>query len=203
MIDPLRVTNFERTLHEAEEFLAFVILGAGKDSDRAAAATADLLRGKPASLAPYAWLRRLGRNRIAGRLVASRFGQQHQKSKYLHGTAVLVADRDVRDVREFKLADLMPLPGLGMMTARMFPVHSRRDGPRHAVLDVMSLRVLRRRGVPRVPAQTLCSAREYLRLERAWLRYCDRTGRHLAELDLEDCIRESSRPTPASQATSA
>ena len=102
MIDPLRVTNFERTLHEAEEFLAFVILGAGKDSDRAAAATADLLRGKPASLAPYAWLRRLGRNRIAGRLVASRFGQQHQKSKYLHGTAVLVADRDVRDVRDVR-----------------------------------------------------------------------------------------------------
>jgi endonuclease III len=88
------------------------------------------------------------------------------------------------DLKTCTTDDLEKIPGIGMKTSRCFIIHSR-QGARYAGLDTHILKFLRSAGVENVPKATPSSKKEYLRLEKEFLRLADLAGKAPAVFDLE------------------
>lgn len=137
MIDPKRITNFERTDAELEEFALFCVLVAGKNSDNAAALTAKMLRGAYVNKqTPFQYLRDLG-DGLVNYLVANRCGQYRRIEAAFRGLLT------VPDLRKVTVDELEEIHGIGPKTARFFVLHSQ-PGAKHAVLDTHILNWMRR-----------------------------------------------------------
>lgn len=192
MIDPLRVTDFDRSLDELEEYWIFCVVVAGKNADSMAAAVDRLLAPRRPGQTPMEYLRSLGPS-LAAALVASRTGQYRRIARAL-------AESLGVDLRTAPVEQLQQIYGVGPKTARYFILHTRRDA-RVAVLDTHVLKWLRQRRVKRVPASTPGSLGRYLELEARALRLIERAypGRTLAEADLEIWSVVSGRTSPHSE----
>ena len=90
---------------------------------------------------------------------------------------------DELDLRTCSADDLEKIHGIGMKTSRCFIIHSR-PGARYAGLDTHILKHLKACGVENVPKSTPSSKKEYLRLEKEFLRIADLNNMTPAAYDL-------------------
>lgn len=111
-------------------------------------------------------------------------GQYVRLTRLLYRIAELTEQHQL-DIRTASREQLCCLPGYGMKTASFFTLYTR-PSERVACLDVHLLRFMEQlRLAPRIPSSTPANPVEYLRLERAFLHYCQDQGRDPAELDFE------------------
>lgn len=175
-IDPVKITDFNRSDRELELFWLFCICVAGKNADQTAAKVAALASSVPQDVSLFRWL--ATEPDLHNLLVANRIGQYGRIKLAIEQSAAL-------DLRTAHVFDLQAVHGIGPKTARFFLLHSR-PGVEVAVLDTHVLRWMRERfDVPDVPKATPSGAK-YLSLERVALNLigAEYPGLTVAEADL-------------------
>lgn len=182
MIAPEKITNFNRTQAELEEFALFAILVAGKGAKVTAKKLESFLFTpcQLGNMTPFEWIIHLNKvsdRALSGVVMTHRLGQYRR---------VIRAFTDIVKLKD-KLStvtvdELEQVYGVGRKTASFFVVHSQPNA-RHAVLDTHILHWLRDKGhdAPKVTP----SRRKYVELEQVFLGYCDQEQKTPAELDLE------------------
>ncbi|HEX7654322.1 MAG TPA: hypothetical protein VF607_12505 [Verrucomicrobiae bacterium] len=180
MVDLTRVTNFNRTQAELEEFWLVTICVAGKNGPVQARKVHEFLTGL-AGDTPFDKIRRLiVADRLLARLQEVKMGQYNRVQKAFTQSLLL-------NLTTATLADLLAIPGVGGKTARFFLLHSR-AGFEHIVLDTHILRFLREVGrLRKIPASTPSTATKYNDIERRALPVMRRHFPNLtiAEADLK------------------
>lgn len=184
MIVPEKITNFNRTQAELEEFALFAILVAGK-SAKVTAKKLDNFLFVPCQLGAmtaFEWIIHLNQIQITDRALYHMV-KLHRLGQYRR---VVRAFTDIVKLKD-KLStvtvdELEQVYGIGRKTASFFVVHSQANA-RHAVLDTHILHWLRDNGhdAPMVTP----SRRKYVELEQVFLDYCEQAQKTPAELDLE------------------
>lgn len=193
MIDPSKVTNFNRTPEELEEFLLFAIVVAGKSAYQQAEKL-DTFLSEPAKehkffSSPFQYVRSLDRNDLlVDKLRNVRMGQYNRIATAFRGVADFFQYHS-DNVRFHPLATvpvriLESVKGIGMKTSRFFAMHSRRNNAYdYACLDTHILQWLGRKG-HNVP-KTTPNGQKYLDLEKLFLDYAKEMGMMPATLDLQ------------------
>lgn len=177
MIDPFNITNYNRTLSEAEEFILFCIAVAGKQATGAAKRLEKLL-SKTEGTTPFEKIRNLiSKKRLEMEMRICSFGQY---SKMVKAYTQLVESNI--DLFTCTPDDLEKIFGIGPKTARYFILYSRPNS-NVACLDVHLLRYMKSLG-HRVPKATPTGSR-YKKIERIYLQHAKELGKDPAELDLE------------------
>jgi hypothetical protein len=184
MIEPTRITNFERSPEELEELLLFcAFLGrhsAGDTADHLHSFLTTVHQGKHLmTFQPFEGLRRLGhRDGLAAELKNHSLWS-HQKNARTIAALIECG----LDLRTCTVEELEEIPGITPSAARLFLIHSRDKQP-YACLDGAVLRYLSWQGID-APATTPADPTEYRRLEQQFLRLAKEAGQTPAELDLE------------------
>jgi thermostable 8-oxoguanine DNA glycosylase len=177
MIDPFNVTNYKRTLPEAEEFLLFCTAVAGKQASGTAKRLERFLN-RAEGTTPFDKIRNLiSKKRLEMEMRNCSFGQY---SKLVKAYTQLVESNI--NLLTCTSDDLEQIHGIGPKTARYFILHSRPNA-NVACLDVHLLRYLKSLG-HRVPKATPTGSR-YKKIERIYLQHAKELGKDPAELDLE------------------
>ena len=187
MIDPKKVTKYNRNKTQLQEFLLYCIVVAGKKSEIETRKLAQFLRdGRMGfNLSPFNLIKKL-----LGISSVEEDGlmQQLKKYKIAPYKARYNSFRDVvsllpEDLSEVELEDLMEVRGISTKTSRFFLTHSREDFD-EPVLDTHILRFLSEEGY-RVPSATPQNEAEYARVASIFKRIANFDGVSVAELDLE------------------
>ena len=183
-IDPLKVTDFNRTQHALEYFWLYAIICAGKNSDWASDKIFGLFESKTPHVSPLNWLWNIRTRRLLER---NRVGQYDRVTKAITQSKRL-------DLREDSRDNLEAVFGVGFKTSRFFILHSRADAE-CIPLDTHILKRLRKWQVKDVPPSTPTSEKEYLRLEKVALKLIPKYFPNctLAEADLLIWSQESGR----------
>lgn len=175
-IDPVKITDFNRSDRELSLFWLFCIMVAGKNADQTAAKVAKLAASVPQDVDLFRWL--ATEPDLHNLLVAHRVGQYGRIKLAIEQSAEL-------DLRTASVTQLQAVHGIGPKTARFFLLHSR-PGVEVAVLDTHILRWMRERfGLVDLPTSTP-SVTQYLRIEPVALNLMRATfpGLTIAEADL-------------------
>lgn len=187
MIDPYKITNFNRSKKELEEFLIFCIMVAGKNAKSIAKACDNFLYGHPwYAQAEYhfdAIRGMINSGCLYDRMKESRTGKYtllEKSFRYLTATSL--------DLSTCSVDDLEKIPGVGRKTARFFLVHSR-PNQKYAVLDTHVVKWLTHIG----HEQTELFPKNYLDLEKIFIEEAERRDMTVADLDLKIWSRFSSR----------
>ncbi len=191
MVDPFRITKFDRTEDELEEFALFCVSVAGKSAETTARAldkylgTLPLIKGNW----PFSRIRfSLGSEKqLAQQLKRCGFGCFNSRATSFKALVTSGLDL-VRCSRE----ELEKLHGWGPKTSRFFLLHSRPDF-RGAPLDTHVLKFLRVCGVKNVPKSTPPKGKRYLELEAQYMALCP-PWQTLADFDLEVWTRHARPP---------
>lgn len=178
MIDPHKITNFERTDEELLEFWLFCLFVAGKRADVQARklfafteeikGVSEILRIKEAEVGIA--LRKVG----SGKYTLLETGIR-QTVRHLLANSNFLRLADVEQ--------LSSIFGVGPKSARFFLVHSRPD-QKLAVLDTHILAYLRSRGI-NAPKSTPSSRGVYRMLEEKFLNFVEESGLSVADFDLK------------------
>jgi len=177
VIDPHKITIFRRSRSEAEAFMLFAIIAAGKNSKVQSGKLTDFLfPAGEANISPFELIRQLNSVGMLGHCL--RFVKMGQYTRIARAFTE-VSDLDVKTCT---VADLEGISGVGPKTARFFLLHTRR-GQQFAVLDTHILRWMREHIGVNAPMSTPSGTR-YLALEQVYLQYCRDNGKNPAELDL-------------------
>ena len=155
MIDPKRITNFDRTDSELETFWLFCIMVAGKNSDTVSRTISKIFHTTDS---PFDILRELGEIGIHNMLDANRVGQYNRISKAFNQSLSV-------DLRHCNIEDLLSIYGVGPKTARFFLLHTRRDCT-YAVLDTHILKWIKNHGIEDAPSSTPQNPKTYSYYER-------------------------------------
>lgn len=173
MIDPTKITNYNRNKEELEEFLLFCLLVAGKTASIQAKKLELFLSGR----APFKLLRKYRWDGVLlDKIKIAKLGQYNRLIKAFSQVVEL-------DVFTCSIADLEQIPGIGPKTARFYILHSRPNQD-IAVLDTHILKWLRDELGLKTPKSTP-SSKKYLELEKEFISYCKKNKRNPADLDLE------------------
>jgi thermostable 8-oxoguanine DNA glycosylase len=192
MIDPRKVTNFERTNEELEEFLLFSIVVAGKGAFQQATKLDQFLTYARlfnyTGESPFELVKRMDEcGHMVETLRAVKMGQYERISTAFRGVATFFRQDKFQFALYHPLQDvdvqvLECVKGIGMKTARFFLMHTR-PNQEYACLDTHILRWLGARGheVPKITPR----GEKYLALEKVFLGYCKEAGKSAADMDLE------------------
>jgi len=188
MIDPRKVTKFDRTKEELEEFLLFAIVVAGKGAFQQAAKLEAFLSQRQKSedgacfvQSPFEYITDLDwkPGRLVERLREVKMGQYDRVSTAFRGVAHLFP----YPLFKTDISMLECIKGIGMKTARFFAMHTR-PNVEYACLDTHILRWLSGLGYADVPKSTP-RGEKYLQLESIFLQHARHLGKTPSELDLE------------------
>lgn len=182
MIDPVKVTDYNRTKEQLEELLLFCIAVAGKNATRTAIYLEKLLEyGRDFSDgSPFEVILAIRkRENLAELMRAYGFGCFNIKSKGFYEAATCGYDLATCSVEQ-----LESLYGVGMKTARYFILHTRQNA-RVACLDTHVLKWLSYYTGYEVPTKGAPSRKKYLELEQVFLRIADVMKISPADLDLK------------------
>ena len=180
MIDPTKVTNYNRTSAELEEFMLFAIIVAGKGAFQQAKKLEAFLAPSRPDMSPFAYITYLEHEgKLDEALRSVKMGQYHRIGSAFRGVANFFA-RDSKVTLSIRLLEC--IRGAGMKTARFFFMHSL-PNQRLACLDTHILKWLGEKG-HEVPKQTP-NGIKYLKLEEIFLGYADQMSKSPADLDLE------------------
>jgi thermostable 8-oxoguanine DNA glycosylase len=175
-IDPHNITDFNRNNSKLEEFLLFCVVVAGKKSSIQAVKLQQFLDANTHE--PFSFIRCLNVcGTLRDRIEQVKLGQYERLVECFKTLAY-----SNHDLRTVTVEQLESIPGIGPKTARFFVMHTRRNQP-YACLDTHVLKWLKAQGVENVPKNTP-SGKNYLRLEKEYLRLCAEKGMDPAGLDL-------------------
>lgn len=181
MVDPRKVTVYDRTTGQLEEFLLFCVAVANKNADRTAASLESLLEyGRDhSSGSPFDIIKALAeKDDLPSLMKGFGFGCYNDKAHYLLSTAKCGLDLRTATVDELE----KKIDGVGMKTARYFVLHSRKNA-RVACLDTHVLKWLDYYTDHDIPSGAPARKR-YLELEQIFLKIADAMGVSPAVLDL-------------------
>lgn len=196
MINPEKVTNYNKTDKELEEFILFWVCAAGKNGRTAARCLESLLNSIGGrAIGPFRAIRRWAYYEHPETLEGwpemlrdSGIGCYRSKAKTMFQLAV--SDLDLRTCTA---SDLESIHGIGPKTARCFLLHSRKDA-QVAGLDTHMLKHLRSLGYD-VPKSTP-TGKKYLTLEKIVLSLAKEAGMTPAAYDLKIWTEYSVPSTP-------
>jgi thermostable 8-oxoguanine DNA glycosylase len=170
MIDPEKITNFNRTDSELEELILFAVLVAGKNARTQALKLHDFLGENVKQ--PFKFISSLI---TADSLIDVM--QHHGLGKYNlleKSFTELVKRFSDGKLRTATVDELEQVPGIGMKTARFFVLHSR-ENSQVSVIDTHLLKYLAREYPSiRMPKTTPQKRAEYLLLEELFLKECQK-----------------------------
>lgn len=174
MIDPSKITKFDRTDHELQEFLMFCIMVAGKSATQTAQKLEDFLQCWQSPFAMLTFMIKFSAEGLIYWMKEFKLGQYNRLQSAFTGILSL-------DLRTCTVADLEAINGIGPKTARFFIVHSRPD-QNHAILDTHILAYMRSKGIE--TPKTTPSGKKYLELEQKFLALVPE-GMTVADFDLQ------------------
>ena len=196
MIDPSKITNYNATDEELEELILFWVCAAGKNGRTAARCLDKFLKlvsdpyGKPMNSIFNAH----SLYNLPDTLQACGIGCYNSKAKsFLQLAIECISGR--LNLRTCTAGDLEKTHGIGMKTSRCFIIHTR-ENARYAGLDTHVLKHLKINGVGNVPKSTPGTKKEYLRLEKAFLKLADEIGMLPSRYDLMIWNKYSVKSTP-------
>ena len=184
MIDPENITNYDLCNRDLEESIMFWVCAAGKNARTASRSLQKLLDHAGAWFwGPLGSIYRASITRDLPELLKfCGIGCYNNKAR-----TFLELFKEVQsgrlNLRECTAEELEKIHGIGMKTSRCFILHSR-YGARYAGLDTHILKYLRAAGVKDVPKSTPSSKKQYLRLEKEFLKLADFNKMLPADLDL-------------------
>lgn len=184
MIDPRKVTDYNRSAVELEEFMLFAIVVAGKGAFQQATKLEQFLSlGKMMNLGntPFEIVRNMDRNNMLVEcLKCVKMGQYERITTAFRGVANVFGEKSNLTL-SVRLVEC--IKGIGMKTARFFFMHTM-PGQQYACLDTHILKWLSGLGYADVP-KTTPRGDKYLQLESIFLQHARHLGKTPAELDLE------------------
>ena len=193
MVDPAYITNFKLTDDELEEVLLFWVLVSGKTAKTTSGLLEKLLsrmrqwhKGRLCPSSPFAMIRNMHRAKLAK-------GEIDWLTKLMKEVGIGCYSSKSRgfielafstlNLRTCTVDDLEKICSIGMKTSRCFIMHSRKDA-NHAGLDVHILKWLRDQGYD-VPKQTPASKKQYLEIEKTFIKLASRHHIPIADFDLK------------------
>ena len=182
MINPAKVTNYNRTQYELEEFILFCINVAGKKSAiEAPKLEVFIERAKNITkeTTPFNCIRKLIK---LGRL--NEIMHWAKLSPYAQRYNSYVAVAKIKDLQTVTLNRLLQVPGIGLKTARFFLSHSREDFD-EPMLDTHILRFLRDQGHTDAPKSTPSNENTYRYFANIFKNIARQLGKSVTDLDLE------------------
>lgn len=182
MINPAKVTNYNRTQYELEEFILFCINVAGKKSAiEAPKLEVFIERAKNITkeTTPFNCIRKLIK---LGRL--NEIMHWAKLSPYAQRYNSYVAVAKIKDLQTVTLNRLLQVPGIGLKTARFFLSHSREDFD-EPMLDTHILRFLRDQGYADAPKSTPSNENTYRYFANIFKNIARQLGKSVTDLDLE------------------
>ena len=197
MIDPGNITNYNLTDRELEEHVLFWICAAGKNGRTAARCLDNMLTDHAVfyqNNSPFNWIMRAHSLYDLPQILKHYgIGCYNGKAKTFFELAV-AKYKDKLNLRTCSAEDLEKIHGIGMKTSRCFIMHSR-YGARYAGLDTHLLKYLKAQGIEDVPKATPSSKKQYLSLEKEFLKIADEQGKLPSVLDLEIWNKYSMKST--------
>jgi thermostable 8-oxoguanine DNA glycosylase len=178
MIDPINVTDYNRTENELQEFIAFGLLVTGKNAITTSRLLDNFIKDfKYEDDTLFEVFKRFELTVLSQALKDYGFGCYNAKAK---GIYQLV--RANLNLRTCTVDDLEKISGIGKKTSRFFVLHTRQDA-QCIPLDVHILHYLRDLGHD-VPKATPCN-KKYLEIEKICLKYVSSSKKTCAEWDLD------------------
>jgi hypothetical protein len=175
MIDPNNITRYDLSDYELEEIILFWVLAAGKKATTASLSLDKFLDNK--SIKPFELIKLKGLIDLPFLMKSCGIGCFNNKSI----TFWQLANSNL-DLRSCTAEDLEKIKGIGMKTSRCFIIHSRQNA-RYAGLDTHVLKYLSSLGY-NVPKSTP-NGKKYLEIEEIFLQLAEKSGKTIAEFDLE------------------
>lgn len=194
MINPAKVTNYNRTQSELQEFLLFCINVAGKKSAVEAPKLEVFLervRNITGEYAPFEGMNRLKHMRRTWH--GNRLDGDNRLMEIMHWAAISPYKQrynsycdvlKLGDLRTVSLTRLLEVRGVGLKTARFFLSHSREnfDEP---MLDTHILSFLRDQGYKDAPKSTPQNVGIYNYYANVFKMFARTLGKSVTDLDLE------------------
>ena len=179
MIDPYRITNYDRTDAELQEFWLFCLAVAGKKATMMAKKVDEFVKLTP-QFDPYTSIDRMVHiGTLDASLRCIKMGKYALLTKGFEESAAKgtqwLRSADAEDIRK-------DITGAGYKTSRFFTLHSRRN-EKVAVIDTHMLKYLKHIGAPNVP-DSIPNGSDYLRLEKLLLAEAAKKKLSMANFDL-------------------
>ena len=177
MITPDKITNFNRTETELEEFLMFAILVAGKGAEQQAKKLDAFLTDYRSDRSPFQYLEHIIANySLTKEMMKHKLGQY--KRLLFAFTGILRFKGNLKNVT---IEELESVKGISSKTSRFFILHSRPDA-KVAVLDTHILKWMSEKGY-KVPKATP-PKKKYNQIEQLFLQEAINHQMTPADLDL-------------------
>lgn len=192
-MDPENNTDYGLSDWELQERILFWVCAAGKNGRVAARSLGNFLRSIDTDiLGPMAAIYRASLVEDIPQLMKySGIGNYTSKSKTFLDLSYLILTEQL-DLRTCTTEELEQIHGIGLKTSRCFILHSRPNA-KYAGLDTHILKYLRSKGIENVPRSTP-GKKEYLRLEKEFLKIAEEKNMNPADLDLKIWNRYSVKP---------
>jgi thermostable 8-oxoguanine DNA glycosylase len=200
MIDPYKITNFNRSKNELEEFLLFCIVVAGKTAYIQAQKLQDFLDSintrlmMPEHIGPFQSLISAEQHGILMQEIQkAKLGQYkkiHSAFKYIVGNEYdlsLMTPATIKyDLTRMTPDLLEKIPGVGMKSSRFFLLHSdSKYKNKIAILDTHILKFIKENIDNRAPKSTPTIKVTYKYWEDVFLLWCEQNNKNVADFDLE------------------
>lgn len=184
MIDPTKITNYNRTEAELEEFLLFCIMVAGKNAKQTAKKLDEFLFGTLGIISPFDWvLSMVDIGKVSKNFPLECAMKRHKLGQYKRLEKAFTGILQFKNrLKEVSVEELESVSGIGSKTSRFFVLHSR-PNQQLAVLDTHILKWMDAQGYD-VPKSTPPKGR-YAIIEKQFLTECAKAGKTPAEFDLE------------------
>ena len=196
MINPEKVTNYDQTDRQLEEFILFWVCAAGKNGRTAARCLDKFLTDTAATYQKNTPFRTIlsvhALFDLSSMLKYCGIGCYTSKAKTFYELAVAKHKGEL-DLRTCTANDLETIHGIGPKTARCFLLHSRKNA-QVAGLDTHLLKHLKNLGYD-VPKSTP-TGKKYLTLEKIVLSLAKEAGMSPADYDLMIWNKYSVKSTP-------
>ena len=182
LINPKKITDFNRTKADLELFAIFAVCVAGKKAQQTADKVNNHFRDTQTptkQLTPFETIKSLVNIKVFGAyLQMAKMGQYKRIYRALRD----LAESDI-DLKTCSVEDLEAIHGIGPKTSRFIVMHSR-PNQRLATLDTHILRWMRDQGIE-TPKATPQSKKLYKELEQKFLTLCDKCAILPSQLDLK------------------
>jgi thermostable 8-oxoguanine DNA glycosylase len=184
MIDPTKITNYNRTEAELEEFLLFCIMVAGKNAKQTAKKLDEFLFGTLGIISPFNWvLSMVDIGKVSENFPLECAMKRHKLGQYKRLEKAFTGILQFKNrLKEVSVEELESVHGISSKTSRFFLLHSR-PNQRIVVLDTHLLAHMRE-DLGIVAPKATPDRKKYLELEQKLLEVIDESGKTFAEYDL-------------------
>ena len=187
MIDPKKVTKYNRNKTQLQEFLLYCICVAGKKSEIETRKLDKFLRDARFGfcISPFNLIKKLmgvascEHNGLMQHLLKYKIAPYKQRFNSFKDAVTLLPE----DLSEVTLDELQQVRGISTKTSRFFLTHSREDFD-EPVLDTHILRFLKDVGHD-VPTSTPQNPNVYERVARLFRKHANYEGKSVTDFDLE------------------